>query len=254
MHTNWYVNEAMSNPGNHAAHPPISSREEWLEARLQLLTEEKAHTRQYDSINAKRRRLPMVKLDKLYTFIGEEGEKTLLDLFEGRTQLIIYHFMFGPDWKSGCPGCTGWVDALGDLSALGERDTSFALVSRAPLPKLLDYKEEKGWHWPWYSSFGSDFNFDFHVSLDVSRGPVMFNYKSHEESVQRLNLKDEVEETAGASVFFRIGEEIFHTYSTFGRGGEAICDSYRLLDLTPYGRQEDFEDSPDGWPQKPTYG
>ncbi len=103
LHTDWYVNEAMSSSENQAAHPPISSREEWLAARLQLLTEEKAHTRQYDSINAKRRRLPMVKLDKIYTFIGEEGEKTLLDLFEGRTQLIIYHFMFGPDWKSERP-------------------------------------------------------------------------------------------------------------------------------------------------------
>ncbi len=221
---------------------------------MQLLAEEKAHTRAYDAINAKRRRLSMVKVDKTYSFAGEDGEKTLLELFDGCTQLIIYHFMFGPDWQKGCPGCTGWVDALGDLSLLAERDTSFALVSRAPLPKLLEYRSERGWTWPWYSSSDSDFNFDFHVSFELSRGPVTFNYKSHEETVQRLGLKDEVEETAGASIFFRIGDDVFHTYSTFGRGGEAICDSYRLLDLTPYGRQEDFEDSPSGWPQKPTYG
>lgn len=236
------------------AHPPIATREQWLAERTELLIAEKAHTRDYDAINARRRPLPMVKLEKDYTFTGEEGEKSLLDLFEGRTQLIIYHFMFGPDWEKGCFGCTSWVDALGDLSSLAERDTSFVLVARAPLPKLLDYKTTRGWNWPWYSSFGSDFNFDFNVSLDAKRGPISYNYKSHEETIERFGMKEGVEEMPGASVFFRIGDEAFHTYSTFGRGGEAICDSYRLLDLTPYGRQEDFEDSPAGWPQKPTYG
>lgn len=244
----------MADSSQKHAYPPVASREEWLAARLELLTEEKAHTRQYDAINAKRRRLPMVKLEKSYSFMSEDGEKTLLDLFEGRTQLIIYHFMFGPDWEKGCSGCTSWVNALGDLSDLAARDTSFAIVSRAPLPKLTAYKTEKGWNWPWYSSFDSDFNFDFNVTLDSSRGPVSYNYKSHEETVKRFEIGEKVEEMPGASVFFRVGDNIYHTYSTFGRGGESICDSYRLLDLTPYGRQEDFEDSPEGWPQKPTYG
>jgi predicted dithiol-disulfide oxidoreductase (DUF899 family) len=209
--------------------PKVVSEGEWQSQRNGLLEQEKALTRQMDRVNAARRRLPMVKLDKTYTFEGPGGKATLLDLFEGRRQLVIYHFMFDPAWEKGCPGCTGFVNELGDLSMLGERNTSFALISRAPLAKLDGYKKLKGWDWPWYSSFGNDFNRDFGATTDKG-------------------------EAHGLSVFFRVDDDIFHTYSAYRRGTESLTDSYALLDRTPYGRQEDFEESPPGWPQKPTYG
>jgi predicted dithiol-disulfide oxidoreductase (DUF899 family) len=209
--------------------PKVVAASDWATQRQALLEQEKELTRQLDHVNAARRRLPMVKLDKTYTLEGPNGKATLLDLFEGRRQLIVYHFMFDPAWEKGCPGCTGYVDALGDLSMLGKRDTSFVLISRAPLAKLEAYRKAKGWNRPWYSSFGSDFNQDFRAT-------------------------DEKGEKHGLSVFFRIDRNVFHTYSTYQRGTESLTDSYALLDRTPYGRQEDFEDSPPGWPQKPTYG
>jgi predicted dithiol-disulfide oxidoreductase (DUF899 family) len=218
------MSERESVPG-----PKVVPQGEWLSQRKTLLEQEKELTRQMDRVNAARRRLPMVKLDKTYAFEGPNGKVTLLDLFEGRRQLIIYHFMFDPAWEKGCPGCTGYVNALGDLSMLGQRNTSFALISRAPLAKLDGYKKLKGWRWPWYSSFGSDFNYDFHATRDKG-------------------------EAHGLSVFFRIDDDIFHTYSTYQRGTESLTDAYALLDRTPYGRQEDFEDSPPGFPQRPTYG
>lgn len=211
------------------AQPDIVSRAEWLVRRETLLAHEKELTRQRDQVNAERRRLPMVKIEKDYVFDGPEGKRSLADLFDGRRQLIVYHFMFDPKWDEGCPGCTGFVDALGDLTMLGERDTTFALVSRAPLEKLDAYKARRNWNIPWYSSFGSDFNPDFHVTTDNGEGQ-------------------------GLSVFFRAENGVFHTYSTYARGVESLTDAYPLLDTTPYGRQEDFEDSPPGWPQKPTYG
>ena len=237
------------------AHPEIASREEWLARRKELLAKEKEVTKHYDRVNAERRRLPMVKIEKSYVFDGPEGKRSLLDLFDGRRQLIVYHFMFDPKWKEGCPGCTGYVDALGDLTMLGERNTSMVLISRAPLPKLEAYKAQKGWDLPWYSSFESDFNYDFHATIDVDVAPPEYNYRDKAELEARGEepyfLKGEQH---GLSVFFRIGEDIFHTYSTYARGVESLSDSYRLLDVTPYGRQEDWEDSPPGWPQKPTYG
>jgi len=211
------------------AHPPLATRDEWLAARKTLLAHEKEVTKHYDRVSAERRRLPMVKLEKTYTFDGPEGKRSLLDLFDGHHQLIVYHFMFDPAWENGCDGCTGFVNALADLSMLSARDTQFVLISRAPLEKLQAYKARKGWDRPWYSSFGSDFNSDFQVTTDKG-------------------------ETHGLSVFFRIDDDIFHTYSTYNRGTESLTDSYRLLDVTPYGRQEDWEDSPAGWPQHPTYG
>ena len=211
-------------------HPPIVSAKEWDAKRSALLIHEKELTRQRDRVNAERRRLPMVKIEKDYVFEGPDGKMTLSDLFEGRRQLVVYHFMFGPDWEKGCPGCTGFVNEIGDLSALDKRDTTFALISRAPLSKLEAYKMEKGWSIPWYSSFGSDFNSDFHVT-----GP-------------------DGGEGQGLSVFFQMDGGVYHTYSTYQRGVENLTDSYAILDTTPYGRQEDFEDSPPGWPQKPTYG
>ena len=211
------------------AHPPIATRDEWLAARKTLLAHEKEVTKHYDRVSAERRRLPMVKLEKTYTFDGPEGKRSLLDLFDGHHQLIVYHFMFDPAWENGCDGCTGFVNELADLSMLPARDTQFVLISRAPLEKLQAYKTRKGWDRPWYSSFGSDFNYDFQVTTDTG-------------------------ETHGLSVFFRIDDDIYHTYSTYNRGTESLTDAYRLLDVTPYGRQEDWEDSPSGWPQHPTYG
>lgn len=236
-------------------HPPIVTRDEWLVARKQLLAQEKELTRTRDAVNAARRRLPMVRIEKEYSFDGPGGKKRLRDLFDGRRQLIVYHFMFDPTWDKGCMGCTGYVKALGDLTMLRERDTSFVLISRAPLPKLEAYKAEHGWDLPWYSSFGSDFNYDFHVTQDESIAPIQFNYRDKAELQQRADLSWALRgETPGLSVFFRLDDAIFHTYSTYARGCEGLCDAYSLLDTTPYGRQEDFEDSPEGWPQKPTYG
>jgi predicted dithiol-disulfide oxidoreductase (DUF899 family) len=210
-------------------HPRIATRDEWLAARKTLLAHEKELTKHYDRVSAERRRLPMVKLEKTYQFDGPEGKRSLLDLFDGHHQLIVYHFMFDPAWDNGCDGCTGYVNELADLSMLPERDTQFVLISRAPLEKLQAYKARKGWDRPWYSSFGTDFNYDFQVTTDKG-------------------------ETHGLSVFFRVDDDVFHSYSTYNRGTESLTDTYRLLDMTPYGRQEDWEDSPSGWPQRPTYG
>ncbi len=208
--------------------PQIVSREEWLVKRETLLLREKELTRERDRVNAERRRLPMVKIAKEYLFDTQAGKQSLAELFEGRKQLIVYHFMFDPQWDEGCPGCTGFVNAIGDLSMLNERDTTFALVSRAPLAKLTAYQTLMGWRIPWHSSFGSDFNYDYQATLEGG-------------------------ESQGLSVFFGMDDSVFHTYSTYGRGVEMLTDAYPLLDVTPYGRQEAFEDSPPGWPQKPTY-
>lgn len=226
-------------------HPPIVTQEEWLLARKELLGREKELTRAHDRLSAERRRLPMVKVEKNYVFDGPEGQRSLLDLFDGRRQLIVYHFMFDPEWEAGCPGCTGYVNALGDLSDLSKRDTAFVLISRAPLAKLEAYKAKQGWDRPWYSANGSDFNYDFRVTLDETVAPPEYNYRAQ---------PGENGERPGTSVFFRLGDEIYHTYSTFARGGESLTHTYALFDITPYGRQEDWEDSPAGWPQRPTYG
>lgn len=230
--------------------PAIASQEDWLTQRKALLTREKALTRERDQISAARRRLPMVPLGKDYVFEGPEGTQSLRDLFGAQCQLIIYHFKFDPNWDTGCSGCTGYVDALGegDLALLAERNTRLVLVSRAPLAKLEAYKAAHGWPFAWYSSFGSAFNYDFHATLDESVAPVEYNYKTKAE-MDTLGIG----EAPGLSVFFRDGDTVYHTYSVYARGVENLTDSYSLLDITPYGRQEDWEDSPPGWPQKPTY-
>ena len=235
------------------AHPDVVSRDEWVAERKKLLVHEKEVTRHRDRISAERRRLPMVMIEKDYTFDGPDGRRSLLDLFEGRRQLIVYHFMFDPKWDEGCPGCTGYVDSLGDLSLLNVRDTSFVLISRAPLEKLEAYKERKGWDQPWLSSYGSDFNYDFHVTLDEDVAPVEYNYRDKAE-LETGGHHAPQGEAHGLSVFFRIDDDVFHTYSSYARGVEGLTNSFSLLDVTPYGRQEDWEDSPAGWPQKPTYG
>jgi predicted dithiol-disulfide oxidoreductase (DUF899 family) len=207
--------------------PPIVSREDWLVARNELLRKEKEATRARDALAAERRRLPMVRTDKGYVFEGPNGKVSLVDLFDGRRQLILYHFMFDPTWDKGCPGCSRFTDTIGYLAHLHARDTSLVLVSRAPLAKIAPYKERMGWTVPWFSSFGSDFNRDFGVTTDQG-------------------------ETFGLSVFLRDAKSVFHTYFTAGRGVEGLAD-FTFLDLTPFGRQEDWEDSPDGWPQSPPY-
>ena len=228
-------------------HPPIATQEQWLAERKELLQDEKELTRQRDRVNAKRRRMSMVKVDKPYTFDGPDGKVSLLDLFDGKRQLIVHHFMFGPDWEKGCPSCTGHVNAIGNISSLGKADTRYVIVSRAPLEKLDAYKQLKGWSHPWYSSYESDFNFDFHVSFKEGDADAEYNYAPR-------GGRGGEDESPGMSVFFRIGNDVYHTYSLYARGLESITDVYNFLDLTPYGRQEDFEDSPEGWPQQPTYG
>ncbi len=235
-------------------HPNIVAEAQWLTARKAHLAREKALTKELDRLRAERRRLPMVKVEKDYVFDSPGGRRSLLDLFAGRRQLVVYHFMFDPGWDKGCPGCTGYVNALGDLSMLEQRDTTFAVISRAPLAKLEAFKASKGWSIAWYSSYGTDFNYDFHVTLDEKVRPVEYNYRVKAEMQARQGPNATSGEEHGISVFFRLDDEVFHTYSAYARGTEGLTDAYNLLDLTPYGREEAFEESPSGWPQRPTYG
>jgi predicted dithiol-disulfide oxidoreductase (DUF899 family) len=228
--------------------PQVASREEWLAARKELLAKEKELTRQRDALAAERRRLPMVKIDKEYLFEGPNGEASLVDLFEGRRQLIVYHFMFSPEWDEGCPSCSAGADEVskGLLEHLHARETTLAYVSRAPFPKLEAYKAKKGWIFPWYSSYGSDFNYDFHVTLDESVAPIMYNYRTkaeHEQAGTSYYVEGEQPiERHGHSCFLRDGNDVFHTYSMYGRGAETVGGSYYFLDLTTLGRQEDWEE------------
>lgn len=212
--------------------PKIVSREEWQRARAEFLLKEKAATRARDALNAERRRLPMVKIEKDYVFTGPQGQVSLLDLFEGRRQLIVYHFMFAPDvhgWPTaGCPGCSMVADYLGPIEHLHARDTSLTLVSLAPLANLEAYKQRMGWKLPWVSSEGSTFNHDFNATMDDG-------------------------EMFGLSCFLREGETIYQTYYTSNRALEAVDTVFTLLDWTVLGRQETWEDSPAGWPQSEPY-
>jgi predicted dithiol-disulfide oxidoreductase (DUF899 family) len=216
--------------------PPAVSLKEWKVASEALLAEEKEATRARDALAAKRRRLPMVRIEKSYVFDGPDGKTTLLDLFEGRTQLLLYHFMFGPNQDAGCDGCSMFVDQVGHLAHLHARDTSFALVSRAPLAKIERYRKRMGWSIPWYSAFDSDFNVDF------GRSPETPDPDLYQDG-----------ESFGLSVFVRDGEQVFRTYFTTSRGVEALGSVWTFLDLTPLGRQEIWEDSPPGYPQGRPY-
>ena len=203
---------------NLMTNPTIVSREEWLAARAELLLKEKAATHARDRLNAERRRLPVVRMEKQYLFEGPDGTVRLLDLFEGRRQLIVYHFMFDPAWDDGCPSCTNLVNNLPSrLTGLYDANTSLVLVSRAPLAKLESYKQRMNWTVPWFSSFDSDFNYDFGVT-------------------------DEDGEKPGLSVFLHEGGDILHSYSTSGRGVDILLGTYSYLDLTPLGRQEEWEE------------
>jgi predicted dithiol-disulfide oxidoreductase (DUF899 family) len=213
--------------------PPVVSEAEWRRAHDALTSKEKAATRARDALAAERRRQPMVKIGKTYVFDGAKGNVSLVDLFEGRRQLVVYHFMFGsgahgwPD--AGCPGCSMFVDQIGHLVHLHARDVSFALISIAPLAKIEAYRKRMGWSIPWVSSATSDFNRDFGMTTDQG-------------------------EKHGLSVFLRDGgERVYRTYFTTERGVEALGSVWTLLDLMPFGRQEAWEDSPEGWPQTQPY-
>jgi predicted dithiol-disulfide oxidoreductase (DUF899 family) len=226
--------------------PTVVSRAEWLTARKELLTKEKAFTRARDALSAERRRLPMVKIDKPYVFEGPDRPVTLLDLFDGRRQLIIYHFMFEPGWDEGCPSCSYLADNFtGAVIHLAARDTAFAAVSRAPTTAIEPFKQRMGWTFPWFSSFGSDFNYDFHVTLDASMGSVEYNYQDATALREAGQLW--MDELPGLSVFLRDGDTADHTYSTYQRGLDLLINTYNYLDLTPLGRHEDQEEWSMAW-------
>jgi predicted dithiol-disulfide oxidoreductase (DUF899 family) len=216
--------------------PTIVSAAEWQAAHESLLAKEKTATRARDALAAERRRQPMVRIEKDYEFEGPQGKAGLIDLFDGRRQLLVYHFMFGPSHDAGCDGCSMFVDQIGHLAHMHARDVSFALVSRAPIAKLEAYRRRMGWTVPWFSSSASDFNHDFGVG---PRKPQPDQYQDGE--------------SFGLSVFLRDGGSAFRTYFTKGRGVEALGSLWTFLDLTPFGRQETWEDSPEGWPQTAPY-
>ena len=222
--------------------PDVVSHEQWLRARIELLEREKEMTRLRDRLAADRRRLPMEKVEKDYRFTGSDGELSLEDLFDGRRQLIVVHFMFDPGWEKGCPSCTAGADEMspGHLEHLRARDTTLVYVSRAPYAKLAAYKAERGWSFPWYSSHGSDFNYDFAVTLDASVTPPSYNFRGGAE-IRELGI-DPAGEFPGRSVFLRTDDGVFHTYSVYARGTETIGGSYYLLDETALGRQEQWEE------------
>lgn len=210
------------------------SREQWLAARKELLAKEKELTRHRDQVNEARRRLPWVKVEKSYVFDAPTGKRTLAELFDGRSQLIVQHFMFGPDWQEGCTGCSFGADHIdGPMQHLVHHDVTYVAVSRAPLEKLMAYKKRMGWKFPWVSSAGSDFNFDFNVSFrpeDIAKGKVFYNYEM---------IDNQMDELPGASVFYKDEHgDVYHTYSSYGRGNEEVIGAYMLLDMTPLGRNE----------------
>lgn len=227
--------------------PSIVSNREWLAARLELLAAEKELTRARDRLNADRRRLPMVRVDKPYMFEGPDGPRTLLDLFEGRRQLVVHHFMFAPEWETACPSCSSAADGIAGIRRLHARNTTLAAVSRAPYAKIAAFRDRLQWTFPWYSSHGGDFNYDFHATLDDRVAPVMLHFKSGKDL--RIPWQDgpwtddqNGTEMPGISAFLRDGDDVFHTYSTFGRGIEEFHNGYPYLDLTALGRQEPWEE------------
>ena len=239
----------------------IGTHEEWLAARLQLLDAEKAHTRRGDELTRMRQELPWVRVDKEYRFETDQGTATLADLFGGRSQLLIYHFMFGPEYQAGCPSCSAIADSFnGSVAHLVNHDVSFYAVSRAPLAKLQGYKQRMGWSFPWASSFGSDFNYDYHVARteeEQRSGPVEYNFRPMdmrpvlnappESFVGQIaanagtDVASYMREGPGLSAFVLKDGIIYHTYSAYGRGVDAIWGMYQLLDRAPLGRNEGDE-------------
>jgi predicted dithiol-disulfide oxidoreductase (DUF899 family) len=215
----------------------VVSREEWLEARRALLLKEKEATHLRDKVNAERMALPWVKVEKDYAFDTPDGKRSLSELFDGRSQLIIYHFMLGPDWEAGCPGCSFLSDHVdGALPHLNNHDVTWVAVSRAPMAKIDAYKTRMGWKFPWVSSASSDFNFDYHVSFspeDLGKDKVFYNFTS-------IPPEDANDELPGLSAFYKNEKgEIFHTYSSYARGPEELIGTLMILDRAPKGRNED---------------
>ena len=215
--------------------PKVVSEAEWLPARLALLAKEKELTRARDAVSEERRKLPWVKVEKNYIFETVDGKKTLAELFAGRSQLIVYHFMFGPGWEQGCPSCSYLADHFGgSLVHLANRDVTLAVVSRAPIAQIEAFKQRMGWQFRWVSSFANDFNHDYNASFtkeEMANGKVDYNYEMAEFPA---------EEAPGASVFYKNDAgEIFHTYSTYARGLDILVGTYNFLDLAPKGRDED---------------
>lgn len=213
----------------------VVSKEEWLDARKKHLAKEKEFARLRDQLSRERRDLPWVRVEKEYPFDGPDGKESLSDLFDGRSQLMVYHFMYGPDWEEGCPTCSFWADNFNGIGIhLCHRDINLVAVSRAPFPKLAAYKKRMGWTFKWVSSFESDFNWDFHVSFtpeEMEKEEVYYNYHIG---------KFPVEEAPGISVFYKNPQgEVFHTYSTFARGLDMLNGAYHFMDLVPKGRDED---------------
>jgi predicted dithiol-disulfide oxidoreductase (DUF899 family) len=229
--------------------PDVVTREEWFVARRELLVKEKELTLARDRLNAERRRLPMVHIKKPYTFNGPNGPASLLELFEGRKQLVMHHFMFGPDWNQPCPSCSSAADGIGNIRQLHVRNTTLVAVSSAPSDKLEAFRNRMGWAFPWYSSNGSDFNYDFHTTLDNRVAPVMLHFRTEAELAvvgtpwTGGSWTDDMNgsELPGISTFLRVDDDVFHTYSTFGRGIEEFHNGYHYLDLTALGRQEEWE-------------
>jgi predicted dithiol-disulfide oxidoreductase (DUF899 family) len=237
--------------------PRVASREQWLAARKELLVKEKELTLRRDELNIQRRELPMVEIDKDYVFECPAGQQVrLLDLFEGRRQLIVYHFMFDPadpppgasaPWSEGCPGCSYFADNIPPfaLEHLHQRETTLVLISRAPQAKIAPFKARMGWQLPWYSSFGSDFNYDLHVTIDPSRDSTEWNYQNTQVLVDAQKIPDVKGELPGISVFLRDGDKVYHTYSSYGRGLDTFLSAYQFLDVTPFGRGEGWDGMPD---------
>ena len=230
--------------------PDVVTLDEWFVARRELLAKEKELTRARDRLNADRRRLPMVRIDKPYVFRGPEGPVSLLELFEGRSQMVMHHFMFGPDWSQPCASCSSAADGIGNLRQLHVRNTTLVAVSHAPYDKLVEFRERMGWTFPWYSSHGSDFNYDFHTTLDNRVAPVVLHFRTEAELAVAGTpwtggpWTDDMNgtEMPAISAFLRVGDEVFHTYSSYGRGIEQFHNGYNYLDLTALGRQEDWEE------------
>jgi predicted dithiol-disulfide oxidoreductase (DUF899 family) len=220
--------------------PDVVTPEQWLEARQRFLVLEKQATRERDALNAERRQLPMRRIEKEYLLDGPDGPGPLAGLFGDSRQLIVQHVMFGPDWDAACPGCTAGIDEISDglLAHLRSRDTTFVLVSRAPLDKLEKYRVARGWTVPWYSSYGSEFNYDFQATVDRDRQQLVYNYRDEPDLVADTAST----EVPGISCFLRDGDQVFHTYSTWARGTDILGSTYSLLDLTALGRQEDWEE------------
>ena len=221
----------------------VVSPQQWRAAREQLLAKEKEATRAKDAVDAARRELPMTEVTKDYVFTGPGGQVNLPGLFDGRRQLITYHFMWRdelsgfPGMDQGCPTCSFLVDSIGDLSHLHACDTTLVLVSRAPIASIERFRKRMGWQVPWYSSADGDFNYDFHVSFDESKAPLEYNYKDKETLEREAPYIRSGADGPGVSVFLREGDRVFHTYSAYERGLDILLGTYRWLELTPLGRQ-----------------